>query len=321
MFLCPNCQAQTALPTCNCCGYEFPLINEIWQLSDAPDLILSGEGDKYIGYEHIGQSYSGSRRLIIEERDRVFAKFIAEQTNDGIFLDLACGDGCFTVPAAACGVTTIAGDISNKMLLCLKEKAEANDISLENVTLCRMNALSIPLADATVTTAVANSVLHLISNPEKVITEIHRVLKQGGTFLCIDDAPGKDAVSSFDNTKYNEIVNTLYGEYWKRLIAKNIYPKRYRWSYDRDSICDLIFSQKQTVVIPRDTVYKTPLKEGFLPRFLARGFSDQVEVPDALHEEITKALLNEAEEKYGESFFDIPYQGVENDLLITVYIK
>ncbi len=78
------------------------------------DIVINGDGDKYIGYEHIGESYSGNRKYIIEERDRLFANEISAMTENGIFLDLGCGDGCFTVPCASNGTKIIAGDISNK---------------------------------------------------------------------------------------------------------------------------------------------------------------------------------------------------------------
>ena len=32
----------------------FTIYNNILQLSDSPDIVIEGEGDKYIGYEHIG---------------------------------------------------------------------------------------------------------------------------------------------------------------------------------------------------------------------------------------------------------------------------
>ena len=64
------------------------------------------------------------------------------------------------------------------MLCLLQQKADSHKISLDTVTLCRMNALEIPLAMESVDTVVADSVLHLISNPQKVIAEILRVLKK-----------------------------------------------------------------------------------------------------------------------------------------------
>ena len=322
IFRCPVCDTPFILSDgCPKCGFVAENVNRVWQLSDMPDIVTDGEGDKYIGYEHIGEHYSGNRRYTIEERDRLSAAEIAQLTGSGIFLDIACGDGCLTVPAAEYGVQIIAGDISNAMLGILQGKAAHNGISLENVTLCRMNALDLPLGNETVDVAVANSVLHLISNPQKVISEIYRVLKKGGVFVCFQDAPGKDSENCFDNTKYNEIVNALYRKYWEALNKYGIFAKKYSWHFDREAYCREVFGSAVVKTIKRGALYRTPLKDGFLPRFIGRGFSDQMEVPPALHREVIVDLQREFEELYGSDFVDCEFQGVEDDLLITIYKK
>lgn len=308
------------LPKCQC-GYTAVQINNIWQLTDMPDMITNGDGDKYIGYEHIGESYSGNRKYLIGESDAIFANEICKLNGEGVLLDLGCGDGCLTVPCASNGSSIIAGDISNSMLRILQEKAEHNSISLDTVTLCRINALEIPLADESVDTVVANSVLHLISNPEKVVSEIYRVLKKGGVFVCRDDAPGKTTETPFDNSLYFEIVNSMYREYWNRLNAQDVYPKKYSWKFDRNAFCDRLFSRRVEKSIEQNQLYEIPLKDGFLPRFTSRGFSDQVNVPKDLHDEIVTALMQSYKEKYGESFADVALKGIEQDIVITMYHK
>lgn len=320
MFICPKCKSKMELPQCKC-GYTAVQINNIWQLTDMPDIVISGDGDKYIGYEHIGESYSGNRKYIIEDSDAIFAKEISELTGEGVFLDLACGDGCFTVPCAANGIRIIAGDISNNMLKILQDKAKHNGINLSNVTLCRMNALDIPLADESVDTVVANSVLHLISNPEKVAREIYRVLKKGGVFVCRDDAPGKTTETPFDNSLYFEIVNSMYSEYWNRLNAQGIYAKKYSWKFDRNAFCDKLFSTRTEKIIQRNEIYQTPLKDGFLPRFIGRGFSDQVDVPKDLHDEIVAELLQSFKVKYGNGFSNVALKGIEQDIVVERFYK
>ncbi len=274
MFLCPICGSRFELPVCASCGNEIGRSNNVWQLSDMPDRVTDGDGDKYIGYEHIGEQYSGSRKYRMEERDVLFAEAVAKRTGDGIFLDLACGDGCFTVPCASFGTKIIAGDISNRMLAILQQKAECNRISLNRVTLCRMNALDIPLADESVDTVVANSVLHLISNPEKVLREIYRILKKGGALICKDDRPGKNAGNDPDNATYNEIVRAMYSVYWAKLKEFRIEPRKYNWTFDRADACTRLFADRSEMRIERGNRYEIPLKDGFLPRFAGRGFSE-----------------------------------------------
>ena len=320
MFLCPKCKNVIELPACSC-GYTAKRQNMVWQLSDMPDIVVDGGGDKYIGYEYIGENYSGGRKFLIEEQDALFAKEVSQITGDGILLDLACGDGCLTVPCAANGTKIIAGDISNSMLSILQKKAIHNGISLEKVTLCRMNALDIPLEEESASTVVANSMLHLVSNPQKVIKEIYRVLRKGGSFLCRDDRPGKGRNSTFDNAEYNQIVNELYSEYWKRLKLHNISSTKYSWKFDREEFCSNLFAVKTERVIEQGNFYEIALKDGFLPRFCSRGFSDQVDVPQELHDEVIAELLAEFKGKFGENFADICYKGIEDDLVITIYTK
>lgn len=320
MFICTNCKENRTLAVCDC-GFVVSQKDNIWQLSDMPDIMIDGDGDKYIGYEYIGESYSGNRKYHIEDRDIIFANEIAKQTGNGLFLDLACGDGCFTVPCATFGTRIIAGDISNKMLMLLKQKAVNNNISLDNVILCRMNALEIPLESESIDTVVANSVLHLISNPEKVITEIYRVLKRGGAFISKDDKPGRSMGNNFDNKDYNDIVSSMYCEYWNKLKRYDVAPRKYSWKFDRSAICDKMFERKTEKLIERGNAYEIPLKDGFLPRFMGRGFSDQVDVPKHLHEKVMAELLNEIKTKHGNDFANESYKGLEEDLLITIYRK
>ena len=351
MFLCPKCNSKMTLPSCSLCGHTIPRLNHIWQFTDAPDMVIDGDNDKYIGYEHIGENYSGSRKYLLEERDVLFAEEVSSLISSGqeaaqlsadpdkIILDLACGDGCFTVPCAKNGARLIAGDISNTMLRLLQEKAAHNHISLENVTLCRMNALAIPLADESVDIVTANSMLHLISNPQKVLCEIYRILKKGGFFICQDDRPGKNLRSDLshqenghppkyneaqiqaDNEKYSQLVNAFYSGYWQKLMPQGILPKKYSWKFDRDQLCSGLFSTREEKLIPRGAPYETTLEDGFLPRIINRGFSDQTHVPKDAHEKAIHELLDEFHENYGEDFGRTMFHGVEDDLLITAYRK
>ena len=62
MFLCSECKVTIDLPICSKCGNKYEMLNGVWQLSDMPDMVVEGDDDKYIGYEHIGENYSGNRK-------------------------------------------------------------------------------------------------------------------------------------------------------------------------------------------------------------------------------------------------------------------
>jgi ubiquinone/menaquinone biosynthesis C-methylase UbiE len=285
-----------------------------------PDIVTSGDDDHYIGYEYIADAYSGNRKYLVEDRDLDVAKFISDLSDDGVLLDLACGDGCITVPCASLGMEVIAGDISNTMLNILCKKAEYNDISLEKVHICRMNALDIPLADESVDSVIANSVLHLISNPQKVIREIHRVLKKGGKFICLDDVPGKVLNTPYDNSTYLSAVNDFYSTYWSELAENGVKPKKYSWKFDRDAYCTSIF-RKETYLIERNAEYSCQMKDEFLPRIAARGFSDQVNVPTESHKKAIEKTMQMMYQKYGRQFDELTLHGHEDDIFVTIYEK
>ncbi|MCL2546022.1 MAG: class I SAM-dependent methyltransferase [Oscillospiraceae bacterium] len=300
--------------------HEPLIINGIQQLTDDLPIVTQGDGDHYIGYDDIGESYSGNRKYALAERDALFAAEIAKQTGDGICLDLGCGDGCLTVPMAQFGVRVIAGDISNNMIQILQRRAEKNNISLDTVMLCRMNALHIPLAGGSVRSAVCNSVLHLISRPEKVISEIHRVLEPGGAFICRDDLPGRIDVTK-QNLEYRQIADFLFSHYWQYLNERGITPKRYSWKYDRDAICAPLFSSKEEFILPYQKESSITFAEGFLARFSGRGFSDQVDVPPALHNAALEDTLEVVCQSFGNGFGDVETYWAEGDLKITIYRK
>ena len=300
--------------------------NNILQLTDSPNLVTTGDGDKYIGYEHIGGAYSGNRKYVIGERDGIVASYISDIVGDGVFLDLACGDGALTVPCAKCGIRIIAGDISNGMMMILQERAKRNKVSLENVTLCRMNALNLPIEDESVDCVVANSMLHLISNPQKVLDEIYRVLKTGGSFVCLSDAPARKNsiyISEYEkeNAEYRRAVGEIYDAYWEALKAYDVYAKRYSWKFDRESACKAMFREVEIKVIERGMPYTERLVDGFLPRFEGRGFSDQVDVPSKIHKVVSDKVVASVREKYGKTFENIADHVIEEDICIYRYKK
>ena len=300
--------------------------NNILQLTDSPNLVTTGDGDKYIGYEHIGGAYSGNRKYVIGERDGIVASYISDIVGAGVFLDLACGDGALTVPCAKCGIRIIAGDISNGMMMILQERAKRNNVSLENVTLCRMNALNLPIEDESVDCVVANSMLHLISNPQKVLDEIYRVLKTGGSFVCLSDAPARKNsidISEYEkeNAEYSRAVSEIYDTYWEELKAYDVFAKRYSWKFDRESACKAMFREVEIKVIERGMPYTERLVDGFLPRFEGRGFSDQVDVPSKIHKVVSDKVVASVREKYGKTFENIAYHVIEEDICIYRYKK
>ncbi|AOV06862.1 class I SAM-dependent methyltransferase [Sporosarcina ureilytica] len=101
------------------------------------------------------------------------------------FLDLGAGTGYFTIPAAKMVDGTVyAVDIDCEMLEIIKTKA--HDEKLTNIETIEGNFSPIPLPDHAVNIALASLVLHEVKPLNETLTEIHRVLKDGGHFVCVE---------------------------------------------------------------------------------------------------------------------------------------
>lgn len=305
-------------------------IGNIFQLSDDPNIVVDGDV-KYIGYEDIGEYYSGLSKILTKHELEV-GSYLAKYIGNGILLDLACGDGIYTVPIAKYQTKIVAGDISNKMLNILEYRAKINSITLETVELCRINALDLPFKDDSFDYVIGNSFLHLISIPEIAIREIHRVLKTGGKFLCFEDAPAKkEEVVNINedelvkNKEYEKILYEFDSRYWYYINNEyKINQSRYSWKFNRDEACLKIFKERQDKFIECDS-YKTisDLWEGYLYRLSGKGFSAQSMIPDEIHKFVFKQVMDEFTVKYGEKFYmNYKYTYVINGTeLMIEYIK
>lgn len=329
VILCPKCNNElevTAIVQCKC-GYMIPTVNNIIQLTDLPDIVLDSDGDNYIGYEHIGAFYSNYNvNFELSTEDIIKANFIEKEIhknkNEGTLLDIGCGDGLYTIPLLSVGVNVIAGDISNKMMGILYEKALNLGIDTAKLKLCRMNALCIPLMDECIDGVIANSMLHLNSNPQKIVNEISRVLKKGGKYFCFEDHPGTSNVNEqFDNDEYIKRVNAFHHIYWSVLSKNGIKGTRYSWNFDRDMMCSNLFTTKKQVIItlPHKEIY-SPLSV-WINRMSVKGFSNESAVPDDLHKIAFEKAVSEMKTLYGVDYDSIFHKGLQNDVSMTVYIK
>ena len=332
IFKCPKCGRAMPLPNCSC-GYIAEYKYGIYQMTDAPYIVKDDSADvKYIGYEDIGEYYSGKslyEKINIDETH----KKVAEIIGDGILLDLACGDGGFTIPLVSQNISVISMDISDKMLNLLYKRAEIAEIEPSRFTVCRANALDIPLADNSVDAVIANSMLHLISKPEIVVKEIHRVLKKGGKFITFEDKPhgNNTDVSDFteeekaENNKISGFIGFIHGRYFEILKNEyNIYGTRYSWQFDREKVCSEIFSDKKIYNIDKKiNKMKYKFKDGFVYRMGGKGFSDQSDVPSDIHKIVFERVMAEFILKYGEESLDTV--ATDHDWIdktdIIVYIK
>jgi ubiquinone/menaquinone biosynthesis C-methylase UbiE len=99
--------------------------------------------------------------------------------------DLGCGTGQVSAALAPFAAHVVAVDDSAAMLQAAKRRLTAFD----NVDLRRGELESLPIDESRLDAATLMLVLHHVSEPEKALNEVARVLKPGGRVLLVDMLP------------------------------------------------------------------------------------------------------------------------------------
>lgn len=100
-------------------------------------------------------------------------------------LDAGAGTGFFTIPAARLTNGAVyAADLDKQMLSVIEVKAAAEGLSHITTLQESIDALSLP--DSSVDIVLVSCILHEVPSLTETLKELNRVLKPGGTILCIE---------------------------------------------------------------------------------------------------------------------------------------
>ena len=129
----------------------------------------------------------------VKADDRVEVRFqkAIGAAGSGKILDVACGPGVVTAALAGKAEAVTAFDATPAMLE--KARKRCADAGLENVTFEQGNAESMPFDDGVFDGVVTRLAIHHFTEPAKVIGEIFRVLRPGGTAVIVDVVVSEDA--------------------------------------------------------------------------------------------------------------------------------
>lgn len=103
---------------------------------------------------------------------------------EGSVLDVACGPGILSAAIAKSARDVVAFDLTPEMLK--KAAQRCKEAGLANVSFREGNAAELPFADAAFDAAVTRLSVHHFDRPERVMSEIFRVLRPGGRFVIAD---------------------------------------------------------------------------------------------------------------------------------------
>jgi ubiquinone/menaquinone biosynthesis C-methylase UbiE len=98
-------------------------------------------------------------------------------------LDAGCGDGIYSVAAAARGARVTGVDLSEDMLALARQRSAAKGV---NVDWRQGDVLALPFPDASFDLAIAITLLCLVSDPRGAVRELARVLVPGGRLVIGD---------------------------------------------------------------------------------------------------------------------------------------
>lgn len=166
---------------------------------------LSGKNNHHVHNQQVRRTYF--RDLICEHQVR----------QDSLGLDIGAGPGSITIDLAQGGFETYAIDLSFHMLLNNRKNA-GNDVKL-----AQCSAESLCYQDGAFDLVTAAGVLEYVEDDSRVLSEILRVLKPGGTLII--SVPVKESVVSSQIRKI--FVSLVFKMEIDRFHHKHYIPRRF----------------------------------------------------------------------------------------------
>jgi len=127
---------------------------------------------------------SAERRRILPA-NQILENFLLR--SEDIMADIGCGIGYFTFPAS--NIINNEGkiyalDISESMLQEVEDRI--NEKKIQNVITIKTEEYDLKLPDQSITYAFMCTMLHELSDKERFISEVGRILQRGGKMVIID---------------------------------------------------------------------------------------------------------------------------------------
>jgi len=105
-------------------------------------------------------------------------------TENHIVCDIGAGSGIFTIPAARIGKKVYALEISDEMLMIIREKVNRESIS--NIEFIKVDDAGFDVEDKTADIALLVTVLHGIPEKTAFLHEVKRILKDTGRLAVLE---------------------------------------------------------------------------------------------------------------------------------------
>lgn len=132
----------------------------------------------------------------------------------GRTLDLACGPGILTEALARTGGEVVGFDLTPQMLERARERCRKT--GLRNVSFLQGDAGALPFPDGHFDAAVTRFAVHHFPDPARVMGEMARVLRPGGTAVVADVVSSSDA----EESRLHNALETLRDPSHARMLPR-----------------------------------------------------------------------------------------------------
>jgi ubiquinone/menaquinone biosynthesis C-methylase UbiE len=139
--------------------------------------------EKETYWSQFADNFDENNNYVVGKADiDLVVKEVGAQKDLGKSLELACGNGTYSVALSKNADTLTATDFSDEML----KVSEARLSNLENVTVEKCNAFDIEYQPGSFDTVFLANLLHVVPGPEAIVEQVSRVLKTGGKIIVVD---------------------------------------------------------------------------------------------------------------------------------------
>jgi len=213
-----------------------------------------------ISFDRVATIYDETRSLAPRAMARVLAVLVDELHRKRV-LEIGVGTGRYAVPLQKSGIRVVGVDISRLMVEFGLAKGLRDVVLAEGAHL--------PFDSHSLDVATTNHVLHLIANWRDVFVEIARVTRE--TYFTVIER--------------SQRVDSIQREY-EALVGEAGYEYRHPGIHERD-LPNLV---KPDIVIPVGPFHETMPADTILAEFAGRAYSNQWDVPEAIHREAIARL-------------------------------
>jgi len=163
-------------------------------------------------FDRIVPRYDLMNRVMTGGRDRVWRNMVARRAartaaagRSATVLDVATGTGDLAFAIRNAGAATVVGlDFSREMIAAAHKKARNKD---DATSFLVGDALHLPFADASFDACTVSFGLRNMADYDAALTEMTRILRPGGTFICLEMTPFR-----------RPIVGPVFRVYFDRLV-------------------------------------------------------------------------------------------------------